>query len=200
MLLIGLTGGIGAGKTLVSRVFGVLGVPVYSADDRAKELLNDNPDLRARITDLLGTQAYAPAGTYDRPWVAARVFGQPELLEKLNALVHPRVRQDGLDWAARHAGHPYVLYEAALMNAAGEGNAFAKVIVVEAPETLRVARVRMRDPQRSEAEIRAILARQKTDAERRQLADFVLVNDEQTPLLGPILDLHARLTTLGKSA
>lgn len=200
MILIGLTGGIGAGKTLVGRIFVALGVPVYSADDRAKELLHHDGTLRAAIIDLLGPRAYTPTGEYDRVWVASRVFGQPEVLQQLNALVHPRVRQDGADWAARHAAHPYLLYEAALMNAAGDGNQFTKVIVVEAPEALRVARVRARDPQRSEAEIRAILARQKTDAERRALADFVLLNDDQVPLLDPVLDLHNRLTVLGLSA
>jgi dephospho-CoA kinase len=196
MSLIGLTGGIGAGKTLVGRIFTVLGIPVYPADDRAKILLNEDPALRQAIGALLGPEAYTPEGTYDRSWVASRVFNQPALLEQLNALVHPRVRQDGLDWAARHAGYPYLLYEAALMNAAGEGNPFAGVIVVEAPEALRIARIRRRDPQRSEAEIRAILARQKTDAQRRALADYTLVNNDRTPLIEQVLQLHEILLRL----
>jgi dephospho-CoA kinase len=192
--LVGITGGIGSGKSLVCRVFRVLGVPVYEADARAKWLTTHDAVLRQTIVDLLGENAYLPSGEYNRAWVAARVFQNPELLQKLNGLIHPRVRQDGADWVQRHAGQaPYLLYEAALMRAAGDGNPFGKVIVVHAPLELRLRRVLARDPHRTEADVRAIVANQLPDAERLAFADFVLENDETTPLLPQILALHQKL-------
>lgn len=193
-LLVGITGGIGSGKSLVCRIFGVLGIPVYEADSRAKWLTTHDADLRESITALLGKNAYTPTGAYNRGWVAGQVFQHPAVLEKLNALIHPRVRQDGAGWVQQHAHAPYLLYEAALMRAAGDGNPFAKVIVVHAPLALRLQRILARDPHRSEADIRAIIANQMTDDERLKLADFVVENSEKAPLLDQVLVLHEKLS------
>lgn len=190
MKKIGITGGIGSGKSTVCRVFGILGVPVYEADERAKWLTNHDPILRADITRLLGPNAYDAAGQYNRSFVAAQVFTDPALLKQLNALVHPRVFADTARWVEEQAHHPYVIKEAALMNAAGDGNDLDVVVVVTAPESLRVARIRQRDPQRSSTEIQAIIDRQISEDARLKLADFVLVNDEMSLLLPQILRLH----------
>lgn len=193
-LLIGITGGIGSGKSLVCRIFQTLGVPVYEADARAKWLTTHDPILRKDILDLLGPEAYTPAGEYNRSFVAGQVFQNPVLLQKLNALIHPRVRLDGAEWVQQHAANaPYLLYEAALMRAAGDGNPFQKIIVVHAPPELRLRRVLSRDSHRTEVDVRAIMASQVSDDERLSFADFILENNEQTPLLDAVLALHEKL-------
>jgi dephospho-CoA kinase len=188
---IGITGGIGSGKSTVCAVFRALGVPVYAADDRAKWLTDHDPILKADILRLLGPDAYTLQGRYNRPWVASQVFQSPELLQQLNHLIHPRVLADTLNWVEQHQTYPYVIKEAALMRAAGDQNTLDKVVVVQAPLDLRVARIRLRDPHRSEAEIRGIIQNQISDEERAKIADYVLVNDEKTLLLPAIIKLHS---------
>jgi dephospho-CoA kinase len=188
MKIIGITGGIGSGKSIVCKVFAAMGVPVYEADSRAKSLMNNDLSLRKSIQHLLGEQAYTPTGEYNRGWVASQVFNNPDLLQKLNAIVHPRVREDAETWMQQHQKAPLVLYEAALMKAAGNGNHFDKVIVVTAPITLRIKRVQKRDG-RAEQEIRDIIARQISEEERLKIADFVIENDDIKPLLEQVLDL-----------
>ncbi|MDF7820662.1 dephospho-CoA kinase [Runella sp. MFBS21] len=189
-LQIGITGGIGSGKSLVCRVFGALGVPVYSADERAKWLLNHDPKLRKTVEALLGNEAYTAEGSYNRQWVAGRVFQNPVLLRELNAVVHPRVGEDTLQWMETYQNAPYVVKEAAIMSKAGSNNSLDKVVVVQAPVDLRVKRVQQRDPHRSETEIRDIINRQVSEEERLKIADFVIHNDEQQLLLPKIWQLH----------
>lgn len=190
MKQIGITGGIGSGKSIVCQVFRALGVPVYVADDRAKWLTDHDPILKADIVRLLGPDAYTIGGTYNRSWVASQVFQNPDLLQQLNRLVHPRVMADTLTWAEQHRSLPYVIKEAALMRAAGDQNTLDKVVVVQAPIQLRIERIRQRDPHRSDAQIQAIIDSQMSDADRAKIADYVLVNDEMTLLLPQIVALH----------
>lgn len=186
MKCIGVTGGIGAGKSMVCQVFKSLGIPVYVADERAKWLTENDLILRTDIIRLLGTSAYDQAGHYNRAFVAAQVFDNADRLAALNALIHPRVMADTARWAAQQSA-PYVVKEAALMRAAGDHNDLDAVVVVTAPLTLRIDRTRKRDPHRSEAEIRAIINRQITDEERLKLADYVIINDEKSLLIPQIL-------------
>jgi dephospho-CoA kinase len=190
MLQIGITGGIGSGKSIVCRIFSALGVPVYSADDRAKWLLNHDLSLKSAVTQLLGSEAYLPNGIYNRAWVASQVFQNPPLLQKLNAIVHPRVGEDTQKWVEQNTNAPYLIKEAAIMAKAGQNNALAQVIVVHAPADLRVARVLQRDPQRSEKEVRDIIARQISDEERHKIADFIINNDESQLLIPQVWKLH----------
>ncbi|MFT4033724.1 MAG: dephospho-CoA kinase [Siphonobacter sp.] len=190
--LVGITGGIGSGKSLVARIFATLGIPVYEADDQAKWLITNDKLLRREIVELLGKEAYLPDGSYHRAWVSRQVFGNEPLLNQLNAIVHPRVRQHGLDWAAQHQAAPYLLYEAAVMNAAGQGNAFQKIIVIEAPVELRVKRVLQRD-HRPEQIIRDIIRRQASEAERQKIADYVIFNDDQHPVIDQVLMIDSLL-------
>ena len=189
-LQIGVTGGIGSGKSIVCRILKAFGVPVYEADERARWLVDHDPILRADIRRLLGPNAYEANGRYNRPWVAGQVFGRPELLEQLNALIHPRVYADTLAWVEAQAGAPYVVKEAALMRAAGDGNTLDKVVVVHAPLDLRLQRIRHRDPHRTDDEIRSIIDRQMPDEERLKLADFVIYNDERQLLIPQVVRLH----------
>lgn len=192
MKLIGITGGIGSGKSIVCKVFASLGIPIYEADSRAKSLMNNDLSLKKSIQNLLGEQAYSPTGEYNRAWVASQVFNNPDLLKQLNGIVHPRVREDAEQWIQQHSKAPFLLYEAAIMKAAGDGNHFDKVIVVTAPIDFRIKRVQKRD-NRSEQEIRDIIARQISEEERLKIADFVIENDEVKPLLEQILDVNTAI-------
>ncbi|MFN3850472.1 MAG: dephospho-CoA kinase [Spirosomataceae bacterium] len=190
MLKIGVTGGIGSGKSIVCEIFKVCGIPVYNADDRAKWLTNNDLQLRKEIKELLGRSAYDADGQYNRKWVAEQVFANPDLLKQLNMLIHPRVFDDTDKWITKHKDKPYVIKEAALMNKAGVGNDLDKVILVTAPLNLRIARIQKRDPQRSLQEIEAIINRQKSEEEFLQIADFTVINDDSQLLIPQIIQLH----------
>ncbi|MEZ4904285.1 MAG: dephospho-CoA kinase [Spirosomataceae bacterium] len=139
---------------------------------------------------MLGSEAYLPNGSYNRLWVASQVFTQPSLLQKLNALVHPRVGEDTELWLKQHKDAPYVVKEAAIMGKAGQNNSLDKIVVVHAPIEIRVARVLKRDTQRSESEVRDIIARQMTEEERFRIAHYVLYNDESQLLVPQVWQLH----------
>lgn len=188
--IIGITGGIGSGKSIICKIFEILGVPVYYADEQAKWLTNNDLQLRKEIKELLGREAYDSNGQYNRKWVASQVFENPDLLKILNSLIHPRVYEDTKQWLQQHQNNAYVLREAALSNAAGNGNDLTKLIVVSSPIDLRIARIKKRDPQRNEAEIRAIIARQKTEEEFKKIADYQIINDEKELLIPQVLSLH----------
>lgn len=186
---VGVTGGIGSGKSIVCRIIRCLDVPVYNADERARWLTTHDPEIKQEIVALLGSDAYLADGTYNRTYVASRVFTDETLLNKLNQIVHPRVHRDTAQWLSRHGNAPYVIREAALMNRAGDNNTLDYVVVVTAPLDLRIARIKSRDS-RTEAEIRVIVERQISDEARLNLADFVVENDMQSRLIPQVLRLH----------
>ncbi|MCF0060957.1 dephospho-CoA kinase [Dyadobacter chenwenxiniae] len=188
-LQIGITGGIGSGKSVVCKLFSCLGIPVYNADSRAKWLTNHNPQIIESVIALLGNESYTREGNYNTAYVSSLVFNNEELLKKLNAIIHPVVMQDTTDWVGNHAGLPYVVKEAAIMNKAGDRNSLDYVVVVEAPLELRITRILQRD-RRSEAEIRAIVKRQVSDEERKKVGDFFIQNDEESALIPQVLMLH----------
>ena len=194
-LQVGVTGGIGSGKSVICRIFDCLGVPIYEADARAKWLSDNDPDIRLEVIELLGEKSFAN-GIYNRDYVASRVFSDAQLLHQLNQIIHPRVSADADRWLERHGSEPYVLREAALMNRAGDGNSLDKVIVVTAPLPLRIERIRSRDPHRSEEGIRAIIKNQISEESRLKLADYVLDNSENAALIPRILSLHNTLLEL----
>ena len=172
---------------MVCRIFEALGAPVYAADDRAKWLINHDEPLKMAIIKLLGETAYSPDGSYNNAWVAAKVFNNVELLQQLNALVHPRVFEDAAAWLRQYSNAPYVVRESALMK---KGAGIDKIVVVHAPVAMRIERVKQRDPQRSEDEIRNIMTRQMSDDERLSMADFVVYNDESQLLIPQVLRMH----------
>ncbi len=190
MMKIGITGGIGSGKSIVCEIFKVLGIPIYNADAKAKWLTNNDLQLRKEIKELLGRQAYDANGMYSRKWVAEQVFANPDLLKQLNMLIHPRVFEDTARWVEQNQNAPYLIKEAALMNRAGEGNDLDKVVLVSAPLDLKIERIKKRDPQRSLDEIRAIINRQKSEAEFQEIADFEIINDDQMMVIPQVLKLN----------
>ncbi len=189
MLRVGVTGGIGSGKSTVCRIFAALGIPIYDSDRRAKALMNDDPTLVARITELLGAEAYRN-GRLDRAYVAGRVFGDRGLLEKLNAIVHPAVGADFTDWAEaqERCGVPYALLESAILFESGFDGCVDRTVTVSAPLEIRVARTVARDGV-DEAQVRARIANQADDAWRESLAAYTVVNDGRSSLMEQVFRL-----------
>jgi dephospho-CoA kinase len=192
MKQIGITGGIGAGKSLICKVFRTLGVPIYEADLRARWLMENDHALRQEIINAFGNESYTATGL-NRPYLAQRVFHDQAQASLLDSLVHPSVGKDFQTWASQHSHAPYVLNEAALLFEAGRYKSLDKVIMVFAPIPLRIARIRKRDPQRTESEIQGIIQKQWTDELKMELADFIIHNDEVQPLLPQILAIHEAL-------
>lgn len=194
MLKVGITGGIGSGKSTVCRVFEWLGIPVYYADERAKWLMTHDPDLRKEIIGLFGAGAFLPDGSLNRVHIAALAFRDAGLLQRLNGLVHPAVHRDGEAWHQAQVA-PYTLREAALLYESGGYRLVDKMIVVTAPAELRIRRVMARDNVERTA-VEARMAKQWPEEEKVALADFVIRNDEQTAILPRIVEVHRRLLAL----
>jgi dephospho-CoA kinase len=191
-LQIGITGGIGTGKTLVTKIFACLGIPVYDADSHAKELMTTDGILISQIKKEFGDLSYLSDGTLNRKYLGEVVFNQQEKLDILNSLVHPRVRHDFAQWTDRYKDKPYVIREAALLFETGVYKLLDRTIVVSAPEEVRVRRVMNRD-HRSEAQVRAIIRKQLSEEEKKALADDIIYNDDSILVIPQVLALHHRL-------
>lgn len=189
---VGITGGIGSGKSLVCKIFQCLGVPVYDADSHAKALMTTDGILIANIQKEFGHLSYNTDGSVNRNYLGETVFNDPEKLKKLNGLVHPRVKEDYLSWVKDNSHHPYVLKEAALLFEAGSNKELNKIIVVHAPEELRIKRVLSRDAHRTEELVKEIIKNQMSTDEKLSRADFVLYNDESRLLIPQVLELHQK--------
>ncbi len=192
MLKIGLTGGIGSGKSTVARIFETLGIPVYYADEEAKKIMRQDADVIAAIRDLFGDLAYDREGNPDRVFLAREVFNNKEKLARLNAIVHPATIRESNQWAERQTS-PYVLKEAALLFESEAFHHVDKVIGVFAPVTLRLQRTMKRDQVSREA-VQRRMKNQMNEEVKIRLCDFVIRNDEQQALIPQVLHIHAQLT------
>ncbi len=195
MLKIGLTGGIGSGKSTVALIFEVLGTPVYYADVAAKRLMNEDDELKASIVKSLGENAYIN-GCLNREYVAMQVFNDEEKIKTLNAIVHPATIKDAEQWFQIQKA-PYVIKEAALIFESGSNAALDYVIGVQAPESLRMERAMQRDHITAE-EVKARMNKQMNEEEKIDLCDFVIINDEQQGLLPQTLALHKKLLLIAQ--
>ena len=195
-LQIGITGGIGAGKSLICRIFHCLGIPVYDADGHAKELMTTDVILISNIKKEFGELSYNTDGTLNRNYLSSAVFDDSEKLSKLNSLVHPQVGADYNRWVEKHRNYPYVMKEAALLFEAGSDKLLDKVIVIHAPEELRIQRVIARDPHRSKDQVRAIMSKQMPEAQKMEKADFVIINDEKELVVPQVLELHNQFLSI----
>ncbi|RYY86249.1 MAG: dephospho-CoA kinase [Chitinophagaceae bacterium] len=196
MLKVGLTGGIGSGKTTVAKIFALLGIPVYDADAASKRLYDTHSGLQEALKQRFGAAIYE-GGTLNRAALAALVFSDPEKLEQLNAIAHPPTIADAAAWMEAQSA-PYVLKEAALIFETGSAADLHYVIGVDAPLHIRLQRAMQRDGASREA----ILARMKrqVDADlKMKLCDFVIKNDEQELVIPQVLALHEKLLELGKA-
>ncbi len=194
-LQIGITGGIGSGKSLVCKIFQSLGIPVYDADSHAKILMTTDGILVDQIKKEFGSLSYDQHGNLNRKLVSEIVFNDETKLQKLNALVHPRVAFDYDSWLTEHVGKPYVLKEAALLFESGSFRLLDKTIVVTAPEPMRVSRVLKRDSQRTKQEVVKIIRNQMEEEEKLKRADFIIQNNETELIMPQVLKLHERFNS-----
>ena len=187
MIRIGITGGIGSGKTYVCQLLQQRGIPVYHCDDEAKRLMTESPLIRRRLTQLLGADAYTPSGL-NRPLIARYLFADQRHAERINRIVHPVVRQDFLQWTEQQQDAPIVVQECALLFESGFQDTVDVTVEVYAPLHLRLQRAIQRD-QATPEQIQARMTQQMDEEEKRQRADFCVLNDGTA-------DLDAQLTQL----
>lgn len=197
-LQVGITGNMGSGKSTVCGIFAELGIPIYDADSRAKGLMLQNP-LKSHICALLGDEAYLPNGELNRPYIASMAFSNSETLLKLNALVHPAVATDAQRWHKEQANVPYTLREAALLVESGSYKQLDYLILVSAPESIRIERVVKRDhTSREDAILR--MQKQLPEAQKAPLAHFIIINDGISALIPQVLGIHQALLVAAKGA
>lgn len=195
MLKVGITGGIGSGKSTVSKIFEVLGVPVYYADDAAKRLMNEDEGLKRQIIHLFGDTIYTN-GILNRAILGAIVFSDPGKLEQLNAIVHPATINNANEWLQKQTT-PYAIKEAALIFESSSHELLDYVIGVHAPAPLRIQRVMQRD-NITKDEVLARINKQMDEEEKMSLCNFVLNNDELQLLIPQVVALHRHLLALAQ--
>jgi dephospho-CoA kinase len=191
-LLVGITGGIGSGKSTVCKLFSLLGVPIYTADERAKWLMNHDPQVKEKILASFGPKSYSSNGALNRGYLAETVFSNPEKVAVLNTLVHPAVGKDFAEWVSQQNA-PYLIKEAALLFETGAAKELDYVVNVSSPLRVRMARVLLRDPQRTEEQVNQIINQQLPDEEKNELADFSIKNTDNKLLLPQVIALHEQL-------
>lgn len=189
---IGITGGIGSGKSVVSYLLGLMGVPVYEADSEAKRLMLSDADIRRDLVNLLGEAVYGTDGL-NKSLLASYVFGEPHHAERVNAIVHPRVRDDFRRWVAGRSVLNVVGIESAILFEAGFKNEVDVVVMVDAPLEVRMVRAMQRDTS-SRAAVEARIRAQMDDTAKRNLSDYLIVNDGETPLIPQVLRLISSLS------
>lgn len=194
--MIGLTGGIGSGKSTVAQIFRSLGIPVYESDVRARELMNSDPEMKVKIIDLFGVASFSAEGL-DRKYIADKVFKDKILLEKLNAIVHPLVKADAIRWANEEAQSksPYVIKESAILFEEELTKELDAIILVVADEKIRIDRVAKRDIV-SEAQVRERMQHQWPDEKKIPMADYVIYNDEERSLIEQVTDIDKMIRYL----
>ena len=187
MKVLGLTGGIGSGKTTVAKMFLELGIPVYIADDRAKKLMQSDLQVQKDIISLFGKEAYEN-GNLNRAYIAEKVFGDKDLLEELNAVVHPAVGKNFEEWK-KNQTTPYVVYEAAILFEKGGYKKCDKNLLITAPREMKIQRIISRD-QATPAQIEARMDHQWPDEKKVKLADFVIQNEDLEQTRREVRNIH----------
>lgn len=189
---IGITGGIGSGKSVVSRLLGIMGIPVYISDVEAKRITQTDPAIRRGLCELVGQDVFQ-GGELNRPLLASYMFGHPDHVQKVNEIIHPRVKEDFRQWAVRLESEQLVGMESAILVEAGFKDEVDFLVMVYAPLEVRVERAIKRDCSSRELVMKRIEA-QMSDEVKRIHADFVIVNDDETPLIPQVLELISLLS------
>ncbi len=192
MLKVGVTGGIGSGKSLVCDLFSLLGISVYRADDISHELTDADQSLKKELILSFGEDIYKN-GHLDREKVSNIVFSAPEALKKINSIIHPAIRNDLMKWLEYHTEDRYVVVEAAVLFEAGFDKDMDHVVSVSAPKELRIRRVMHRDGVCRE-DVLQRMSHQMKEEKRNELADEVLINDEQKLIIPQVLSMHRRFS------
>ena len=193
MLKVGITGGIGSGKSTVCNVLKNLGVPVFTSDDVAKKLLNSDDYLKNEIKKTFDSDMYTSTDRIDRERMAKLVFNNPDDLKRLNELVHPRVKAEFDNWCKKNEKKPYVVKEAAILFETGQHKELDKMVTVFCPREERIRRLISRDTNATQESIEKRMIHQFSDAERNALADYIILNDGKEDLLPQVMELHELL-------
>ncbi len=188
--IVGLTGGIGSGKTTVANYFKALNVPVYIADVQAKALMNRSKVIKRKLIKLFGDEAYVD-NTLNKPFIASQIFSNQDLLKKMNAIVHPKVAKHFSNWVKKQTV-PYVISEVAIIFENGSQGKYDYIITVVAPEQTRLNRVIKRDNS-SEAKVKAIMNNQWTDQQKTEHSDFVINNTDLKDTKLQVENIHSKL-------
>ena len=189
---IGITGGIGSGKSVVSKILSLLDIPIYLSDDEAKRLTATDEAIRQELTDLLGDELYQ-GGMLNKQMLANFLFASADNAAKINAIIHPQVKQDFRRWCTRHSDSPFVAMESAILFESGFDSEVDVVVMVYAPQEVRIQRAMMRDAA-SRTQIEQRIKRQMDDETKRSKAHYVLINDDKTALIPQVLQLLVSLS------
>lgn len=188
-----ITGGIGSGKTTVAKLLGQFGIPIYFADDEAKKLTATSPEIRKGLVELLGEETFKD-GVLNRKYMADKIFNDEELLSKSNAIIHPIVKKHFVEWVHNQKA-PYVIKEAAILFESGSDKQCDIIVLVTAPEEIRIQRVMHRDGA-TEKEVRARMKNQWSDEEKEKSSNYVIQNIQLETLQKNVERLHNELLRL----
>jgi dephospho-CoA kinase len=194
---VGITGGIGSGKTTVCRMFETLGIPIFYADIQAKRLMETSPYVKSQVVDLLGEKSYFPNGKPDRKFIAGLVFTDSTLLDSINKIIHPLVHAEADRWydgLKTENNTPFCLYEAALLVENGSFKMQDALIVVTCPEEIRLERVMLRDKALRQ-EVQQKIDNQLPEEDKIRVADFIIKNDGTQPLIPQVWDIYNKLSS-----
>ncbi len=191
MIKVGITGGIGSGKTMVCRIFQELGIPVFYADDEAKKILDKDTDVKKELKRLFGEDIYTKTGI-NKTRLASIIFNDSATLKQVNEIIHPKVREYFNKWSQEHSDFPYIIEEAAILFESGAFKDMDINIIVSAPEELKIQRIMERD----KIDRQSVVDRMKNqmgEREKMKMADLVIVNDGNQMIIPQILEIHKKL-------
>ncbi len=195
MIKVGITGGIGSGKTTICNFFRILNVPVFEADIEAKQILNNSQIVRNKIKAIFGDDIYLPNQTIDRKKLAQLIFNSPPLLQEINAIIHPEVRKYFDEWCDIQ-NSSYIVYEAAILFESGFYKMLDFTILVTSPEKERIKRVMSRE-NTTEEDVKSRISKQWKDDEKMKLADYTLINNNKELLVPRLIELDKKFKTYG---
>ncbi|MFI5149179.1 MAG: dephospho-CoA kinase [Bacteroidia bacterium] len=196
-LKVGITGGIGSGKSVVCDIFRLLGISIFNSDLEGRKILDEEEEVKQKLVLLFGPEAYTTAGKADRKYIASLVFENPVRLKALNDIVHPAVAARFQRWCKAHEKEAYILKEAAVLVESGAYKEMDKIILVSAPDHLRIERAQKRDNLSAE-EVKKRSRNQLSEETLRKYAGYILVNDETQLLIPQVLALHEQLKKLSR--
>ena len=196
MIIVGITGGIGSGKSVVCNMLRIFGVPVYDADSEARKHYERHPELIEKVRKEISPDVFDKSGKIDRRKLAELIFTDTDKLEKLNKLVHPLVRKDFEEWVKTKNGSAYVVKEAAILFESGAHKDCDKIITIISPNEIRIQRVRDRD-RKTKQEVEEIIANQWDDEKKISKSDYTILNDEKEMVLPQVIAIHEELVRMG---
>jgi dephospho-CoA kinase len=194
MIKVGLTGGIGSGKTTVCEIFKHLGIPVYHADIHARMLSDMDDDIRKSLTGLFGVDIYCESGL-NRKKLSGLIFSNRDLLQQVNEIIHPKVLNHYKKWLKDYQDKKYIIHEAAILFESGMNFLFDRIITVSAPEEIRISRIMKREDV-DEEHVKNIIQNQWPESRKKSISDFVIMNDDKRLILPQILKIHHELESL----